>query len=98
VCIHFFKPGLLFCGFLINYVLYGWAHIYIINASFYIIRLYEIHKISLKLKYKLNLDIFFRYITNVYIYFIKNKNLIVSRRFYDMILLTRKRYYLVSRY
>jgi hypothetical protein len=50
------------------------------------IRLYEIHKIWLKFELKkLNLDIFFRYISNIYICFIKNKNLIVSW-YYDTIL------------
>jgi hypothetical protein len=68
------------------------------NASFYIIRLYEIHKIFLKFRLKLNLDIFFRYITTVYIYFIKKYISHTMIRFYDTILLTRKRYYLVSRY
>jgi hypothetical protein len=63
----FLKPDLLFCGFLISYVC-------IINASFYVIKLYKIHKICLKFKLKIK----FRYISNIYIYFIKNKNLIVS--------------------
>jgi hypothetical protein len=42
------------------------------------------HIISLKFTWKLNLDVFLKYIINIYIYFIKNKNLIVSW-YYDTI-------------
>jgi hypothetical protein len=47
----FLNPIFCFVDSLCLYhVSYRWAHIYIINASFYIIRLYEIHKICLKFK------------------------------------------------
>jgi hypothetical protein len=50
----FFKLNLLFCGFLISYVC-------IINASFYMIKIYEIHKICLKFKLKIK----FRYFLDI---------------------------------
>jgi hypothetical protein len=48
------------------------------------IRLYKIYKICIKLKLKIKFRHIFSYISNIYIYFIKNKNLIVSW-YYDTI-------------
>jgi hypothetical protein len=56
------------------FVLWVSLYLYCINASFYMTSLNERHRICLKLKLKIR----FRYIINMYIYFIKNKNLIVS--------------------
>jgi hypothetical protein len=49
------------------------------------ISLYERHMICLKFKFKIKFIYVFRYIINLYIYFVKNKKSIVSR-YYDTIL------------